>query len=157
MCIRDRIAIHADIEDEGQTVAFQQPSIKTKATGENGEKELPISKDVKIVDTISYENLAVGQEYTIKGGLMDKATGQPVMNGDKPVTCLLYTSFRFFRFPHWLRAVRLEILCRKKRPCRRTLTPRPLKRRMKRIQAQAKHLHRNLNHPQKYRMILGRR
>ena len=80
------IAIHADIEDEGQTVSFTEPKIGTKATGKDGKKELPLSAAAIIVDTVKYENLAVGQEYTLKGTLMDKATGKPVLVGEKEVT-----------------------------------------------------------------------
>ena len=80
------IAIHADIEDEGQTVSFAEPKIGTMAAGKNGEKELSLSAAATIVDTVKYENLAVGQEHTLKGTLMDKATGKPVLVGDKEVT-----------------------------------------------------------------------
>lgn len=80
------IAIHADIEDEGQTVSFNEPKIGTTATGPNGEKELSLSAAATIVDTVKYENLAVGQEYTLKGTLMDKATGKPVLVDEKEVT-----------------------------------------------------------------------
>ena len=80
------IASHADIEDEGQTVSFAEPKIGTKATGKNGEKELSLSAATTIVDTVKYENLAVGQEYTLKGTLMDKSTGKPVLVDEKEVT-----------------------------------------------------------------------
>ena len=80
------IAAHADIEDEGQTVSFTEPKIGTKAAGKDGKKELPLSAAATIVDTVKYENLAVGQEYTLKGTLMDKATGKPVLVGEKEVT-----------------------------------------------------------------------
>lgn len=80
------IAVHADIEDEDQTVSFAEPKIGTKATGKNGEKELSLSAAATIVDAVKYENLAVGQEYTIKGTLMDKATGKPVLVDEKEVT-----------------------------------------------------------------------
>ena len=80
------IAVHADIEDEDQTVSFAEPKIGTKATGKDGKKELPLSAAATIVDTVKYENLAVGQEYTIKGTLMDKATGKPVLADEKEVT-----------------------------------------------------------------------
>jgi hypothetical protein len=85
------IASHADIEDEGQTVVFHEPEIETKepkigtsAAGPSGEKELDIGSEVTLVDTVSYENLTVGKSYTLKGVLMDKATGEPLLvNGEK--------------------------------------------------------------------------
>ncbi|MDL2234668.1 class B sortase [Christensenellaceae bacterium OttesenSCG-928-L17] len=80
------IAAHADIEDEGQTVAFTEPGIGTSATGADGEKELDIGPKVTLIDTVSYENLIPGLPYTLKGILMDKATGKPLLIEDKEVT-----------------------------------------------------------------------
>lgn len=80
------IAAHADITDEGQTVTFKEPVIGTKATGIAGEKELDIVPDAKIVDTVSFDGLMIGQEYTVKGVLMDKTTGEPVLMDNQPVT-----------------------------------------------------------------------
>ena len=39
-----------------------------------------------IVDTVSYKNLIVGQEYTVKGKLMLKETGEPLRIDGKEVT-----------------------------------------------------------------------
>lgn len=80
------IAAHADIEDKNQTISFIQPKIGTSAAGKDGKKEISLSSAATIVDTVKYENLAVGQEYTLKGVLMDKSTGKPVLVGDKEVT-----------------------------------------------------------------------
>ncbi len=80
------IASHADIEDEGQTVAFKAPKISTNASGLIGEKELDILGDVTIIDVVSFENLIVDQTYTLKGVLMDKATGEPLLIDGQPVT-----------------------------------------------------------------------
>ena len=80
------IADHRDIRDEGQTVSFAEPKIRTRAAGKNGEKELSLSASAAIVDTVKYENLAAGQSYTLKGILMDQVTGTPVMVGNKEVT-----------------------------------------------------------------------
>ncbi|MDL2238190.1 VaFE repeat-containing surface-anchored protein [Christensenellaceae bacterium OttesenSCG-928-K19] len=80
------IAVHADIEDEGQTVVFHDPQIGTSATGPNDEKELDIYPETTIIDTVSFENLIVGQTYTIKGTLMDKETGEPLLVDGNPVT-----------------------------------------------------------------------
>jgi hypothetical protein len=80
------IAVHADIEDEGQTIVFHDPKIGTTATGPSGEKELDIYPETTIVDTISFENLIIGQTYTIKGTLMDKETGEPLQVDGKQVT-----------------------------------------------------------------------
>ncbi|MDL2225059.1 VaFE repeat-containing surface-anchored protein [Eubacteriales bacterium OttesenSCG-928-M02] len=80
------IAVHADIEDEGQTVTFFEPKIGTSASGKNGEKDLDILSEVTIIDTVSYENLIPGETCTLKGILMDKATGEPLLVDGKEVT-----------------------------------------------------------------------
>ena len=79
------LAVHADIEDEDQTVKVTVPEIGTKATV-NGEKSAVAKGDITIEDTVSYKNLTVGKEYTVKGILMDKATGKPFLVNGKEVT-----------------------------------------------------------------------
>ena len=86
-CIRTakELAVHADIEDEDQTVKVTVPEIGTKATV-NGEKSATAKGDITIEDTVSYKNLTVGKEYTVKGILMDKATCKPFLVNGKEVT-----------------------------------------------------------------------
>ncbi len=79
------LAVHADIEDEDQTVKVTVPKIGTKATV-NGEKSATAKGDITIEDTVSYKNLTVGKEYAVKGILMDKATGKPFLVNGKEVT-----------------------------------------------------------------------
>ena len=79
------VASHADINDEGQTVTFGQPEIRTTATID-GEKTAQPSEQVTITDTVEYSSLTVGQEYTLKGVLMDKSTGEPLQVNDQQVT-----------------------------------------------------------------------
>lgn len=79
------LAVHADIEDEDQTVKVTVPEIGTKATV-NSEKSADAKGDITIEDTVSYKNLTVGKEYTVKGILMDKATGMPFLVNGKEVT-----------------------------------------------------------------------
>lgn len=77
------LAVHADIEDEGQTIKVKAPKIGTKATAE-GKKEITTDGRVVIEDVVSYSNLTPGKEYTMKGILMDKATKEPLLiNGDE--------------------------------------------------------------------------
>ena len=80
------LAVHADIEDEEQTVAVLVPEIRTKATSVDGEKIITAASSVQIVDTVSFKNLTVGKEYTVTGTLMSKETGEPIMENDAPVT-----------------------------------------------------------------------
>ena len=79
------VASHSDINDEGQTVTFGQPEIGTTATID-GEKTAQPSEQVTITDTVEYSSLTVGQEYTLKGVLMDKSTGEPLLVGEEQVT-----------------------------------------------------------------------
>lgn len=79
------LAVHADIEDEGQTVKVKVPEIGTQATAE-GKKEITAKGSITIDDTVSYRNLTPGKEYTVKGILMNKKTGEPFMVDDKEIT-----------------------------------------------------------------------
>ncbi|MCD7819963.1 MAG: VaFE repeat-containing surface-anchored protein, partial [Lachnospiraceae bacterium] len=63
------IASHADINDSGQTVYY--PSGKTNASDSaTGEPVSRADSDRTIVDRVYFENLLVGQEYTISGQLV---------------------------------------------------------------------------------------
>ncbi len=79
------LAVHADIEDVGQTVTVKIPKIGTKASID-GKKEFTANGDITIDDVVSYKNLTVGKEYTISGVLMDKATGKAFLVDGKEVT-----------------------------------------------------------------------
>lgn len=78
------LAMHTDINDEGQTVAIKIPEIGTSATI-NGEKEITTTEIITVVDTVTYRNLTAGKEYIIKGILMDKKTGKPFLIDAKEI------------------------------------------------------------------------
>ena len=78
------LAVHADIEDEGQTVTVKIPEIGTKASID-GKKEFTTNGDITIDDVVSYKHLTAGKEYTIKGVLMDKSTGKQFLVDGKEV------------------------------------------------------------------------
>lgn len=81
------IAIHEDLDDKNQTVKFQNPEIKTTASDKTtGTKEAIAQKRVTIVDKIEYKNLIPGKEYTVKGILMEKKTGNPLLIAGKEIT-----------------------------------------------------------------------
>ena len=64
-----------------------QPSVST--TAKDSETLAHISKaddQVTIIDTVTYSGLTAGKEYTLKGVLMDRTTGQPVKVNGKSVT-----------------------------------------------------------------------
>lgn len=61
------------------------PEIRTTATID-GKKEFTVNGDVTIDDVVSYKHLVPGRKYTIKGILMDKATGKPFLADGKEIT-----------------------------------------------------------------------
>lgn len=61
------------------------PELKTTATID-GKKEFTANGDVTIDDVVSYKHLVPGKEYTVKGILMDKATGKPFLVDGKEIT-----------------------------------------------------------------------
>lgn len=76
------LTVHADIEDGNQTVTVYVPTIKTTASID-GKKEITSAGKVTIEDVVSYTNLIPGTEYTIRGTLMNKATGEVfTVNGE---------------------------------------------------------------------------
>ena len=83
------VAVHADINDGGQTIRFITPKISTTATAKDtGAKNVYTDVLVTIVDTVSFANLVAGKSYTLTGTLYDKATGKPVVIGGKEVTAI---------------------------------------------------------------------
>ena len=78
------LAVHADINDEGQTVKINVPHIGTQATVDE-KKEIASDSEIVIEDMVSYENLTPGKEYIIKGILMNKLTGQQLLVDGKTV------------------------------------------------------------------------
>ena len=79
------LAVHADIEDVGQTVTITPPEIHTTATI-GGKKEATTAGTITIEDVVKYENLIPGKEYTVFGELMDKSTGKSFLVDGKPIT-----------------------------------------------------------------------
>jgi len=79
------VAVHADINDKDQSIHF--PEIGTIATDKaDGDKSVYAEKKVTIKDTVKYKNLAVGERFVVKGYLVDKETGKPLLINDKKVT-----------------------------------------------------------------------
>ena len=75
----NQVAEHKDASDEGQTVTVV--GLKTALATADGDKTVTVtskSKSVKLVDTVTYKGLTPGETYTLKGTLMDKATGEAV-------------------------------------------------------------------------------
>ena len=79
------VAEHKDINDKGQTVKIVEPKIGTQATANGGKKSVTENTDITLIDRVSYHDLLIGKEYTIKGILMDKTTGKPLMVNGKEI------------------------------------------------------------------------
>jgi hypothetical protein len=79
------VATHADITDENQAVHGMK--LGTTLTAVDGKtKEIGQNKETKLVDVVKFENLNIGETYTIKGKLVD-GNGHPVKDADgKEVT-----------------------------------------------------------------------
>ncbi len=73
------VAVHADIEDEGQTVHFVD--IGTAATDAADGDKLVTGSEVVISDEVAFEGLTPGNTYTLEATLMDAETGEPLRTG----------------------------------------------------------------------------
>ena len=80
------VAVHADIEDEDQTVYI--PDVHTTAIAANTTKDhvTGANEDLIITDEVVLTGLKVGNEYTVKGVLMDKYTGEELKVNDESIT-----------------------------------------------------------------------
>ena len=76
----DVVASHKDLNDEDQTVHFAK--IGTTAVDGTTSEHMGTAGSTTIVDTVAYENLIPGTSYTVKGILMDKATGKQYVTSD---------------------------------------------------------------------------
>lgn len=78
-----KVAAHADITDDDQTIKVKTPEIGTTANFE-GEKEIDPLDKVTLTDTVSYKDLTPGKEYRVTGVLLDKSDGKELLiNGEK--------------------------------------------------------------------------
>ena len=85
----DRIlADHKELSDLGQTVTVKPPVIGTIATdGIDNDKQVVKDTEMVVTDTVAYYGLTPGKQYTLKGELMDKATGAVLKDAaGNPVT-----------------------------------------------------------------------
>ena len=79
------IAVHADIDDEAQTVHI--PLIFTSVKDKDTDSHMSLAgSDVTLTDTVAYRNLVPGKTYTISGTLMNQRTGKAVTVNGKAVT-----------------------------------------------------------------------
>ncbi len=74
------VAVHADIDDEGQTVSFL--NISSQATDASDGDKLVTGTEASITDEVAYEGLTSGEVYTLSGTLIDAESGEPVSDAE---------------------------------------------------------------------------
>ena len=55
---------------------------QTQAFYENGQKETTVSDSMTVIDTVTYKDLLVGKEYTLKGQLLDVETKEVITSAE---------------------------------------------------------------------------
>lgn len=80
------VSVHADSKNELQSFDVVQPALATEAADatDNDHMMLP-SHEASIIDSVFYEGLLSGHEYSVHGMLMDAQTGEPLYVDDKTV------------------------------------------------------------------------
>lgn len=81
---KKEIAVHADLEDEGQQIFFPEIATQANCPDTNTQMAVP-KKELTITDTVSY-HLIPNKEYKLTGTLMDKESGKPLQIDGKEVT-----------------------------------------------------------------------
>lgn len=80
-----KLAVHADLKDEDQTIRF--PEISTSAKDADTLSSLSCAdQEVTLTDTMTYKNLVPGETFHVTGTLMDKDTKKPLEVDGKAVT-----------------------------------------------------------------------
>ncbi len=82
------LAVHTDINDEGQTIVFAEPKLRTSAHDTVSNNNTAITDTATtIVDTVTYSDLIVEKEYTVAGTLMVKSSGKELTDSNgNPIT-----------------------------------------------------------------------
>lgn len=62
----ENIATHHDLNNQEQTVRFNDPSISTIAQGKNGEKVLEPTENLIVKESAKITGLVIGNQYTVK-------------------------------------------------------------------------------------------
>ncbi|MDT2486314.1 MULTISPECIES: VaFE repeat-containing surface-anchored protein [Enterococcus] len=79
------VAAHEDITDENQSVRVNNPTVHTTAVFEDGLTVADPTGLFTLNDTVEITEILPGKAYLVKGILMDKATGEPLLVHDQPV------------------------------------------------------------------------
>ena len=83
-----QIVAETDIESVTQSVTVDVPTVATTAKDIlDNDKSISPDDEATIVDEVSYKNVVAGKEYTLVATLMDKTTGEVVLDSEgNPVT-----------------------------------------------------------------------
>ncbi|EGO8434760.1 LPXTG cell wall anchor domain-containing protein [Enterococcus faecalis] len=73
------VAAHADINDDNQSVRVNNPTVHTTAVFEDGLTVADPTGLFTLNDTVEINEILPGKAYLVKGILMDKATGEPLL------------------------------------------------------------------------------
>lgn len=107
-----KVAEHKEITDADQTIFF--PGIRTTAKDAKTDTHLArAEKEITLIDTVKYQNLRPNRKYDFEGILMDKKTGQPVLDSRgkeirSKVTKLIKTSEGSVEIPFTFKSEGLE-------------------------------------------------
>ena len=83
----NKLAEHKSLSDAGQTVSVKTATLGTVATDKvDGDNVIESESGQVIKDVVRYTGLVSGVEYTVKGRLMDKATGGELVVGGSSIT-----------------------------------------------------------------------
>ena len=82
------LAVHSNINDDDQTIIFNDPKIRTTAHDAVSNNNTAITDTATtIVDTVTYSDLIVEKEYTVAGTLMVKSSGKELTDSNgNPIT-----------------------------------------------------------------------
>ncbi len=77
------IVMHADLNDEAQTVTIDNPELETTFTSvQNIRSHAPVGETVEFIDTVTYTNLHAGEYYEISAYVYDQSSGQMIMDSN---------------------------------------------------------------------------
>ena len=75
------LVAHVDIDDDDQSVEYEDPAIYTDAELASTEDNLK-NDEVKVIDTVYYSNLKVGRLYTLRATAVNKLTGELICDAE---------------------------------------------------------------------------
>ena len=76
-----KVATHSELSDLAETIHY--PKIRTTATdADTNDHAGTVKKNAVVRDVVKYQNLVIGRTYVIKGTLMNRETGNPILDDE---------------------------------------------------------------------------